>query len=48
MSKAPTYERFSSFADMAQAVGELGVPSAGIDLDKICRFGKHADGSDPA
>lgn len=34
--------------DMAQAIGELGAPSAGIDLSKVCRFRKPTGGSDPA
>lgn len=38
----------SAILDMAQAVGELGAPSAGIDLSKVCRFRKDTDGSDPA
>jgi len=38
----------SVILDMAQAVGELGDPSGGIDLSKVCRFRKHAGGSDPA
>lgn len=28
----------AALLDMAQAVGELGAPSAGIDLTKVCRF----------
>lgn len=38
----------AAILDMAQAVGELGAPSAGIDLSKVCRFRKDAGGSDPA
>lgn len=34
--------------DMAQAVGELGAPSSGLDLSKVCRFRKPTGGSDPA
>ena len=34
--------------DMAQAVGELGAPSGGIDLSKVCRY-RRGDGlADPA
>ena len=28
----------AALLDMAQAVGELGAPSGGIDLTKVCRF----------
>lgn len=38
----------AAILDMAQAVGELGAPSAGLDLSKVCRFRKHAGGSDSA
>ena len=38
----------AAILDMAQAVGELGAPSAGIDLSRVCRFRKDAAGSDPA
>ena len=34
--------------DMAQAIGELGAPSAGIDLSKVCRFRKGDGLADPA
>jgi len=34
--------------DMAQAVGELGAPSAGIDLSKVCRLHKGDGVADPA
>lgn len=33
--------------DMAQAVGELGAPSAGIDLSKVCRLLKGDGVVDP-
>lgn len=33
--------------DMAQAVGELGAPSAGIDLSKVCRLHKGDGVADP-
>jgi hypothetical protein len=38
----------SAILDMAQAVGELGAPSAGIDLSKVCRYRKDTGGTDPA
>ncbi|MCB4806381.1 hypothetical protein QO001_006416 [Methylobacterium brachiatum] len=38
----------AAILDMAQAVGELGAPSAGIDLYRICRYRKGTGGSDPA
>lgn len=28
----------AAILDMAQAVGELGAPSGGIDLTKVCRY----------
>jgi hypothetical protein len=34
--------------DMAQAVGELGAPSGGIDLSKVCRLRKGHGVADPA
>jgi hypothetical protein len=34
--------------EMAQAVGELGAPSAGIDLSKVCRLHKGDGVADPA
>ncbi|KTS08735.1 hypothetical protein SB2_06005 [Methylobacterium radiotolerans] len=34
--------------DMAQAVGELGAPSASIDLSKVCRLRKDDGVADPA
>jgi len=34
--------------DIAQAVGELGASSAGIDLSKVCRFRKSDGVADPA
>ncbi|XYD06880.1 hypothetical protein R1A27_17035 [Methylobacterium sp. NMS12] len=33
---------------MAQAVGELGAPSASIDLSKVCRLRKDDGVADPA
>lgn len=38
----------AALLDMAEAVGELGAPSAGIDLTKVCRYRKGTGGSDPA
>jgi hypothetical protein len=38
----------AAILDMAEAVGELGAPSAGIDLSGVCRYRKDAGGSDPA
>ena len=32
----------AAILDMAEAVGELGAPSAGLDLSKICRYRKGA------
>lgn len=32
--------------EMAEAVGELGAPSAGIDLSKVCRYRKEAGPAD--
>lgn len=32
----------AAILDMAGAVGELGAPSAGLDLSKVCRFRKGA------
>ncbi|MGU3404091.1 hypothetical protein [Methylobacterium brachiatum] len=33
--------------DMAEAVGELGAPSASIDLSKVCRLRKDDGVADP-
>ena len=33
----------AAILDMAQAVGDLGAPSGGIDLSKVCRFRKGVD-----
>ncbi len=30
----------AAILDMAEAVGELGAPSAGLDLSKVCRYRK--------
>lgn len=38
----------SAILDMAQAVGELGAPSAGIDLSEVCRYRKGTGSADPA
>lgn len=40
----------AALLDMAEAVGELGAPSGGIDLTKVCRFrADNGDGTgDPA
>jgi len=38
----------AAILDMAQAVGELGAPSAGIDLSRVCRYRKDTGDSDPA
>jgi hypothetical protein len=32
----------AAILDMAEAVGELGAPSAGLDLSKVCRYRKGA------
>lgn len=34
--------------DMAQAVGDLGAPSGGIDLSKVCRLRAGGGAADPA
>ena len=36
----------AAILDMAQAVGDLGAPSAGIDLSKVCRYRKVSTGGD--
>ncbi|MBL7309316.1 hypothetical protein INQ13_23230, partial [Escherichia coli] len=38
----------AAILDMAQAVGELGAPSTGIDLSQICRYRKGTGGPDLA
>lgn len=38
----------AAILDMAEAVGELGAPSSGIDLSKVCRFRKGTAVTDPA
>ncbi len=38
----------AALLDMAEAVGELGAPSGGIDLTKVCRFRANGDDGDPA
>lgn len=37
----------AALLDMAQAVGELGAPSGGIDLTKVCRFRANDSTGDP-
>lgn len=38
----------AALLDMAQAVGELGAPSDGIDLSQVCRFRKATMADDAA
>lgn len=38
----------AAILDMAKTVGELGAPSAGIDLTEVCRYRKGTGRSDPA
>jgi len=36
----------AAILDMAQAVGDLGAPSAGIDLSRMCRYRKASTSGD--
>lgn len=36
----------AAILDMAQTVGELGAPSAGIDLTKVCRYRQNGGAGD--
>lgn len=36
----------AAILEMAKAVGELGAPSGGIDLSKVCRYASPSKGSD--
>lgn len=38
----------AAILEMAQAVGELGAPSGGIDLSKVCRYASDGPETDAA